>query len=382
MNSIIHTTEIKLADMNERILVTDEEFSNLPGIEREYLEIQRKYQMFSSLYDFLLRRMSEVEIQRAANLSDHEVIDLAGDSGVETISKSPKTTFITAIIWAILLPAVFLFVLVFFNDRVMVVEDISSNGEVPIIGEVSKSTAKALDKPNSHFAEMLRLIRIKLGLSPKDGKQVVLVTSSTFEEGKTFFASNFASIYALAGQRTILLGFDLRRPKIAEIFGVNPSIGITDYFMNQAGLDEVIQKSRNKNLDLLLSGPTPQNPDELIESQKTRELFLELRRMYDYIVIDTPPISLVADAFLLNEYADATILVVRSNFSKKKLVSKNIREAINNKMKDLSIIINDVKWRESDAEKIFYDESLGNKNMLLGILKAVRRGIIDFLRAF
>jgi len=380
MNSIIVTTNLKLDDMTERIEITDEEFSQLPRIERDYLEIQRQYKIYNSLYDFLLRRKSEVEIQRAANLPDHEIIDYAGDTGISKISKSPKSTYINAIVWAILIPSVFLFLLVFLNDRVMSVDDISSKTNIPILGEVSKANSNVLATPSSQFSEMLRLIRIKLGLNSKDGKQVALITSSTFNEGKSFFAINFASIYALAGRRTLLLGFDLRRPKIAETFGVNPSIGITDYLINPIPLDEVIQKTRTKNLDLLLSGPIPPNPDELIESKKAKELFDEIRRRYDYIVIDTPPISIVGDAYLLSKYADATIFVVRANLSTKKLVTLSLNEAVNNGMTNLSIILNDVKWNDSDVNKIFYGESIKKKNILIKLVVGIRHKFIDLLR--
>ncbi len=380
MSSIIVTTEIKLADMDERINITDDEFAQLPGIERAYLEIQRKYKIYNSLYDFLLRRKSEVEIQRAANLPDHEIIDYAGDSGVSKISKSPKSNYINALIWAILGPSTFLFLLVFLNDRIMSVDDITADKDIPIIGEVSNSSSIVLNVPNSQFSELLRLIRIKLGLNSKNGKQVALITSSTFEEGKSFFAANFASVYALAGRRTILLGFDLRRPNLAALFDANPNIGITDYLINPIRLDEVIQQTRTKNLDLLLSGPAPPNPDELIESQKTKALFADLRRMYDYIIIDTPPISLVGDAYLLNKYSDATIFVIRNNFSKKKVVTDNLNEAINNKMNNINIIFNDVKWHESDVNKIFYGEAVKKQNIFIKLVVAIRRKIIDLLR--
>lgn len=380
MSSIIATTEMKLSDMDDRIAVTNDEFAELPGIERAYLEIQRKYKIYNSLYDFLLRRKSEVEIQRAANLPDHEIIDYAGDSGIRKISKSPKSSYMNAVVWAVLFPSVFLFLLVFLNDRVMSADDITSSADIPIIGAIGKSNSLVLDVPKSHFSEMLRLIRIKLGINYKDGKQVVLVTSATFDEGKTFFATNFASIYALAGRRTLLLGFDLRRPKIAKMFGVNPSMGITDYLINPISLNEVIQKTRTKNLDVLLSGPTPPNPDELIESQKTKNLFAELRRIYDYIIVDTPPLGLVGDAFLLNKYSDVTIFVVRNNFSKKKLVTQNLDEAINNNMKNLNVVINETVWRESDVDRIFYGDSVKKKNIMVRAVKHARRIIIDLLR--
>jgi len=175
MKSIIATTKIKIEDMDQRIMATKEQFTKLPSIEREYLEIQRKYKVFNTLYDFLLKRKSEVEIQYSANLSDHEVFDRAGDNGIATISKQPKSNYINALIWALLLPSIFLFLIVYLNDRVLVEEDILGITDIPIVGSVIRVSGKKLASPNSYFSETLRLIRIKLNLSPLKEEKVVLV---------------------------------------------------------------------------------------------------------------------------------------------------------------------------------------------------------------
>ena len=385
INSIVYTTNIKIEDIEERMMVTDEEFSKLPGIEREYLEIQRKYKIYNNLFDFLLKRKSEVEIQRAANMSDHEIIDYAGDTGIGKISKSPKSAYVNAILWAIVLPSVFLFLVVLLNNRVMAREDIESHTDVPIIGSLIKNPEKngnyVLKSPNSYFSELLRIIRIKLKLDPAQGKQVVAVTSAMIDEGKTFFSVNFASVYALTGKRTLLLGFDLRRPNIANEFNLDPNKGITDYLINDLNLDDVIQKTFTKNLDILLSGPIPPNPDELIESEKTQQLFLELKQKYDYIIMDTSPIGLVGDAYLLNKYADATIFIVRHNFSTKKNFSSAIKEAKNNKMKNLHIVYNDVKSKRDKYDNQFYSDAEPQK-YFVRIILSIRQFVVDLLRKF
>jgi capsular exopolysaccharide synthesis family protein len=386
MRSIIHTTKIKIQDVEKRLQDKDAEFLKLPGIEREYLEIERKYNVFNNLYDFLLRRKSEVEIQRAANTSDHEIVDYAGDTGITIVSASPATAFINAFIWALLLPAAFLFVVVLLNNRIMSHDDIEAITDVPIIGTLirntDKRTGKILLQANTFFTEILRIIKIKLNLDSQKGEQVVLVTSSVTGEGKTFLAINLASVYAMAGKRTLLLGFDLQRPKIAEAFNLTRNEGVTNYLINDTSVDEVIQKTYTKNLDILLSGPVPPNPDELIESEKTRKLFSELRSRYEFIIMDTPPVGLVGDAFLLNRFSDVTLFVTRYNFSTKRQFSDALGEAVDNGMKRIQIVFTDVKHKIRIQGIHAGNEELQQRNALSRMLWSIRNVFIGFLRKF
>ncbi len=380
MRSIIATTNIKIDDMEERIVVTDGEFNKLPRVEREFLEIQRKYKVFNTLYDFLLKRKSEVEIQRAANLPDHEIFDRAGDTGISTISKSPKSNYINALIWAILIPSIFLFLLVFLNDRVMAEEDILGATSIPIIGTVIKVSSKKLATPNSYFSETLRLIRIKLNLVPAKGEQVVLVTSSTMEEGKSFISENLAIVYAMTGKKTLLLGFDLRRPSANPEFKLDGTLGFSEYMTKNGNLDDFIQQTSNPNLDILISGPIIPNPDELIDSVKTGEMFKLLRERYRYIIVDTAPMGLVGDAFLLNKFSDATLFIVRNNFTKKRVFAKAIGEAESNGMKNINIVYNEAPNDEKESNKAIYGEYIKPKPWPIRIIFKIRRIIVDTLR--
>jgi len=386
MRSIIATTNIKIEDVDKRLMAKDAEFATLPGIEREYLEIERKYNVFNNLYDFLLRRKSEVEIQRAANTSDHEIVDYAGDTGIAIVSASPKTAFINAFIWALLFPAIFLFIVVLFNNRIMSQDDIEAMTDVPVIGTLirntDKRTGKILLHTHSFFTEILRIIKIKLNLDPLKGEQVITVTSSIVDEGKTFVAINLASIYALAGKRTLLLGFDLQRPKIAEAFNLTRNEGVTNYLINDTSVDEVIQKTYTKNLDILLSGPVPPNPDELIESEKTKRLFAELRQKYEYIIMDTPAIGFVGDAFLLNRFSDVTLFVVRYNHSTKKHFIEALSQAVENKMKRLYIVFTDVKQKVKIHDIQFNQEEQKRKYLIPRLYVLARKFIIEIIRKF
>lgn len=379
MSSIIATTKIKIDDMDQRIMATREQFSRLPSIEREHLEIQRKYKVFNTLYDFLLKRKSEVEIQHSANLSDHEIFDRAGDNGIATISKQPKSNYINALIWALLIPSVFLFLIVFLNDRVLAEEDILSITDIPIVGSVIRVSGRKLATPNSYFSETLRLIRIKLNLSPLKGEKIVLVTSSTMEEGKSFISENLALVYAMTG-KTLLLSFDLRRPSLNTEFSLKKAIGFSDFLMNKVSLDEAIFSSSIANLDILVSGPFKANPDELIDSVKTEEMFSVLREKYQHIVIDTAPLGLVGDAYLLNKYSDATLFVVRNNFTKKKVFANTIHEAKSNQMKNINIVFNEVENNVKDINKKIYGETIKPYVLPVRVILKIRRVIVDILR--
>lgn len=386
MNSIIQTTNIKINDANERLQGKNAEFAELPGIEREYLGIERKFKVFNDLYDFLLQRKSEVEIQKAGNTPDHEIVDYAGDTGISVVSASPKTAYINAFIWAFLIPAVFLFLVVLFNNRIMSTDDIEAITSLPILGTLirntDKRTGKVLLHSNSGFTEILRIIKIKLNLDPIRGEQVISVTSSVEGEGKTFLAVNLASIYALAGKRTLLLDFDLQQPGIAESFVLSRNEGITNYLINDIPVDQVIQKTVTKNLDILLSGPVPPNPDELIESEKARVMFAELRKRYEFIIMDTPAIGFAGDAYLLNRFADVTLFVVRFNYSVKKQFAFSISEAVENKMKRLCIVFTDLKQKVRIKDINFKTETPENSNRFLRWLAKVRKAFIGFLRKF
>ncbi len=384
MRSTIETTEIKLRDTEKRLFELNEEFNSLPAIEKEYLALEREFKIINNLYDFLLKRKSDVEIQRAANSPDHEVVDFAGDAGITNVSASPNTAYMNSIIWALLLPSVFLFFIVILNNRVMALEDISANTTLPIAGSIPPNPYRHFDavlkKPASYFTELFRIIRIKLNLYIAEGRQVVMITSSVAGEGKSFIAVNLASAYALTGKRTLLIGFDMRRPDIAVELDLDDNLGVTSYLLHQLPVEQFIQKTSTRNLDVLLSGPVPPNPDELIESPKTQAMFKELRMIYDYIVMDTPAIGLFGDAILLNKYADASVFVIRHNFTRKKEMVSALSDIESNQIHNTFLVYNDANVKIKDSDYILYGEAAPERFFLFKWAMKLRRLGIDFLR--
>ncbi len=197
---------------------------------------------------------------------------------------------------------------------------------IPILGVIGKSKrASGLvvrDHPRSAIAEAFRGLRSGLQFLYKKkgvtGAKTVLVTSSVSGEGKTFTSINLASVFALSEKRTVLVGLDLRKPKIFDDFDLENNKGVVNYLIGDATLDEIKQSSGIDYLDIILSGPIPPNPAELIISDDMGDFIAHLKKEYDYIVFDSPPLGLVSDAFELMPYADASIYMSTSRIYEKR----------------------------------------------------------------
>ena len=205
-----------------------------------------------------------------------------------------------------------------------------------------------VNNPKSPIAESFRSIRTNIEfLTQGKSKSTILVTGDMQSIGKTFNSINLASIYALYGKKTVLLGFDMRKPKLFQEFGINNNVGLSSYFSNQESLDGIIQASNKiPTLDIITSGPIPPNPAELIASEKCDELFKALKERYDYIIIDTPPLGLVTDAFLLMRHTDVNLFIVRQGITNKNIFGSIIKDLEDRGIK-VSIIINGIDTGKS-----------------------------------
>jgi capsular exopolysaccharide synthesis family protein len=236
----------------------------------------------------------------------------------------------------------------FVNNSIQNTEDISKLTTIPLIGVVGKKknegNLSVFEKPKSALSESFRAIRSSLQFLYKkqqlNGAKTLMLTSSISGEGKTFCSINIATVFAMSDKKTIIVGLDLRKPKIFEDFKISNEIGAVNYLIGQKTLDEVIQKTHIPYLDVITSGPVPPNPAELIMSDSMTEMFTLLKERYDYIILDTPPVGLVSDALELANFSDVILYIVRQNFTKKDMItllnSRNKRGELNN----VSIILN------------------------------------------
>jgi len=219
-----------------------------------------------------------------------------------------------------------------------------------------KSRLIVNDHPNSSVTESFRTIRTNFQFFSEGGKkQIILITSSTSSEGKTFCSMNLASIFALNGHRTVLLEFDLRRPKIFQEFASNNMIGITSFLIDKAVLEDIILPTEIENMDFIPAGPAAPNPAELINSERTAELIDKLREMYDYIIIDSAPAGILSETHILMKHADLNVIIARINTTQKETFRQTIKNVESNGIQNISLIINDIIV-DREAFKYGYDK--------------------------
>lgn len=348
LRSAIEKMKFELDQLNSQLSIAESKLSFVPPAQRQLTTIQRKYTLSNNLYTYLLQKRSEASIAKAANISKVQVLDWASRYRVSYTGVAPATVYTTYISSGIAIAAGVVLLILFFNTSIIDKNDIETVTKIPIIGIIGHSNKGSsnvvIDSPKSVISEAFRGVRTNLGyMTAGKDKIVVVITSSVSGEGKTFCAINLASIYALSGKKTLLLGADLRRPKIYMDFGLNNNIGMSNYLINKATFEEVIQLTNLENLDIILSGPVPPNPAELLGSPATEELINKAKEKYDVIIIDTAPFGLVTDSLLITSFADANLYVVRQFYTKRKQLHAINQHFVEGKTKNLGIVVNDLK---------------------------------------
>jgi tyrosine-protein kinase Etk/Wzc len=348
IDNIINTSKISLQEMDSRISDIEAEISKLPGSQRELLIIERKFKLNDAIYTYLLTKRSEVQISKASNLPSNEVLDRATSDDYVKVSPTPRMNYMVALMLGLFIPALLIYLKDFFRNKISTKQDIQSITNFPVIGHIIHNTHKTKlvvnEFPSSLITETFRSIRTNFQFFPSVAhKNVVLITSVIIGEGKSFTAINLANIFAQSQKKVIIIDFDLRKSKIKQYLDIEPDRGLSQYLSNNLELEEIIFPSGIPNLDVIPSGPIPPNPSELISTEQTANLFTELGKRYDMILIDSPPIALVSDALLLLKYANIRLLIVRQNYTPRNLFASTMNDLENREVGPVNIIINDDK---------------------------------------
>ena len=364
----------------------------MPKTEIELIGIKRQFSIKEGLYLYLLQKRSETAIVLASSTSDNWVIDKAVPS-YSPIKPVKSKSYAIALVLALLIPILIISILELLNDKITDKENLESQTKIPLIGIIGRNNENTnlfTDvKPSSFILEALRSIRTNINYFLNDNienkkQNVILITSSISGEGKTFISYNLAGILALSDKKTILVCLDLRKPKIVDGIDLNKEIGVSSYLSGSSNIDDVIQNSKViPHLDIILSGPIPPNPAELILKEKMVKLFEYLKENYDYVIVDTPPIGLVPDGLELTKYSDFNIYVVRQDITRKqhlKFINKLYNEK---KITNLGIIFNSVKVSNSKYGYEYgygygygygEDVKLTSKSKLAGIFRKKKLG--------
>lgn len=330
------------------------QINNTPEQERMLTQIGRQQEVKSGLYLMLLQKREENSISLAATADKGKLIDTPVFTGKVT----PKNSIIMliALILGLAIPAGILYLLEFFRYKIEGHNDVAKLTDLPIIADVAIASERAKTKAdivvhenkNNLMEEIFRSLRTNLQFLLKQHDKVIMFTSTTSGEGKTFIASNVAISFALLGKKVVLVGLDVRKPRLAELFEIDDHHhGITNLLVkdevNWSDVKEqIIPSGINDKLDILMAGPVPPNPGELVTRESLEQTMEQLKEHYDYILIDTAPVGLVTDTLALGRISNATVYVCRADFTQKASFGLINSLSMEKKLPNMSIVLNGV----------------------------------------
>ena len=330
------------------------QISATPEQERILSQIGRQQEVKAGLYLMLLQKREENSISLAATADKGRLIDEPVAGG----KVKPKSSIImlAALILGIAIPFGIIFILQFFRYRIEGHDDVARLTQLPIIADVAVASDTAKTKAdivvhenkNNQMEEIFRSMRTNLQFMLKENEKVIMFTSSTSGEGKTFNAANLSVSFALLGKKVILVGLDIRKPRLAELFEIDDhKHGITNLLVKESPTieelnNQIIPSNINQNLDLLMAGPTPPNPTELLARKSLEIIVKNLRSMYDIIIIDTAPVGLVTDTMQIGRVADITVIACRADYTAKESFNLINSLSYEKKLPNMCIILNGI----------------------------------------
>ena len=350
IRSVRESLQIRLNGLQAQESKINRQIKNAPEQEREYVRVVRDLKIKEKLYLFLYEKREENSLMLAATTIPAKILDMP-QRDVRSRSPQLRNLLIICLFFGLMIPAGLLYLYKLFNDKIDDVKEYEQRFKAPVLGQIVENSRHAhiaiREGESTVSAELFRLIRTNLRfMLPAETKApVILVTSSINGEGKSYVSSNTALSLALLGKKVALVGLDIRKPMLATYFNLNTKGHLTDYLAEpEVTIDDIIVPSgEHKNLDLIPCGAIPPNPSELLQTERLDALFAELRKRYDYIIVDTAPVALVSDTFLLDRIADMTIFVCRYKYTSMEMIDYINQVVEQKRMHNVAGVLNGVK---------------------------------------
>jgi tyrosine-protein kinase Etk/Wzc len=377
LRNVDRNSGMMIQDLEDRISKIDQDFARLPQTEQNLIRIQREFTINESIYTFLLQKRAEAVISKASATAANKIIEEALPN-FNPQKLKPMLNFIFALILGLLIPFILITFIIFTDVKIKDINELEKKLSPPILGQIGKNklnnTLIVMKEKRSGITEAFRSLRSNINFTfPTDNQVTILITSTVSGEGKTFCAINLASVYAISDKKTILVGCDLRKPKIFEEFNLNNKKGLSTFLSNQSNdLDSLIQPSPYSNLHLLLAGPIPPNPSELLINERFVKLMEILKQKYDVVILDSPPIGITSETLELVRHSDLTLYILRYNYSRKNFTDKINSLYLQKNLKKTYVVLNGIDKKDLEYNGYgygYYSEDKIKSNGLKKLFK-------------
>ena len=327
-------------------------YASIKGFLKDNRELDRMntiYGLNRELFNLLLQRKTEASISRASTTSDYQVVEEPWYSSLP-VYPDTKKNYLIAVILGLGLPIGLVFLVDALNNKIITREDLIKHTTIPIIGNIGHSDYETnlvvKESPQSQLSETFRHIRANLKYFIDEKARIFLVTSSFGSEGKTFCSINLAWIYALSGKKTLLLGADMRKPTMTKYLDLPPKLpGLSNFLAGFKNYDEILTDTNTEHLQVIVGGDVPPNPSELLNHPKMVDLLKKVSKEFEVVIIDTPPIGVVADAMELLKYTDFNLLVVRQGKTIKSSLDHVSDMYASGQISHFGILFNDINFK-------------------------------------
>jgi len=348
----LNTLNLTQNELDYRESKLSGEISRLPRTELNMVSMQRQFNLTDQIYTFLLEKKAEAAIAMASNYPDYEILEPARDVTAAIIAPRSSLNWMIALFMAFMIPTLYIILRNFFNEKITSVRDVERIIGQPVMNLIYtnyyKSESVVKDYPGSSIAESFRNLRSSLFLRFRsEPHQVLMITSSQPQDGKSFVSSNLAASIASVGHKTVLIDCDLRRPTLHEKLKIVNSVGLSNYMVKNVSSKEILRKTEIDNLWFIPAGPILPNSSELIEAGVLDELIDELKQQFDFVIIDSTPAGLVADATLMIKYASFLLLVCRNEYTRKDVFTDVLNLFQTNNIDNFDIVFNDLNLKKS-----------------------------------
>ncbi|MDE7119800.1 MAG: polysaccharide biosynthesis tyrosine autokinase, partial [Muribaculaceae bacterium] len=363
MSKVAESAQVAVDELRTQLTKAQNDLVKFPRQELQFRDIRRNSALLQSLYTFLTQKREETAILLANTMPKGRIVDEAYTLS-EPVSMSKKMILAICLLFGMFVPFIGIYLMSIFRTKLVSREEIEGATDVPVLGEICTSRAgKSLvvtPGSKSSTVELFKLVRTNLDfVLAGTAQKVVIVTSSNSGEGKSFISINTAAAIALTGKKVVLVGMDIRKPRLAEYLDLPAGkAGVTAYLADDAvTVDEITMRTPLpvSNLDVITAGVVPPNPSELLLSSRLEQLFAELRARYDYIIVDSAPLGLVSDTFSLGRVADATVFVTRVKVTTKANMRMIAQIAEEKRLPRVGVVVNgtDSYYRYGYGEEDF-----------------------------